>query len=156
MKFSINIQQFSKIFTLFFVANLFFSQAALAGWDEGVAAFKAKNFKLAVQEFKTHIKANPEEWRGHYMLGLSYYLGQAYSSNKQYAERSLRKAYDLNPNDLSLKAAMKRYLNTSGQKQEAAAQYMYGTTALKLGMKDGRAAKLKAVKLDGGFGLYKE
>ena len=77
---------------------------ALAGWDEGVAAFKSKNFSSAVAEFQELIRQNPEGWRGHYMLGLS--LEQL--KRKEEALNHLRKAYDLNPNDLNIKVALGR------------------------------------------------
>ena len=142
-----------KALVFFLFANMFVFQSAFAGWDEGVAAIKAKNYTKAVTEFEEVVDKNPKVWRGHYMLGLSYhYMGQAYASNK-----SFQKAYDLNPNDLSIKQGLKRFLGTKGKKQQAAIHYMYGTTALKLGMKtEGKQAKLKALKLDPGFILYQK
>ena len=81
---------------------------ALAGWDEGVAAFTSKNFQGAVTEFQELVKQNPDGWRGHYMLGLS--LEQL--KRKEEALHHLRKAYDLNPNELSAKVALGRaYFN---------------------------------------------
>ncbi len=80
---------------------------ALAGWDEGVAAFTSKNFQGAVTEFQELVKQNPDGWRGHYMLGLS--LEQL--KRKEEALHHLRKAYDLNPNDLSIKVALGRAYN---------------------------------------------
>ena len=80
---------------------------ALAGWEEGVAAFTSKNYQGAVTEFQELIKQNPDGWRGHYMLGLS--LEQL--KRKEEALHHLRKAYDLNPNDLSIKVALGRAYN---------------------------------------------
>lgn len=81
---------------------------ALAGWDEGVAAFTSKNFDQAITEFQELVKQTPDGWRGHYMLGLS--LEQ--KRRKEEALHHLRKAYDLNPNDLSVKVALGRaYFN---------------------------------------------
>ncbi len=77
---------------------------ALAGWDEGVAAFTSKNFQGAATEFQELVNQNPDGWRGHYMLGLS--LEQL--KRKEEALHHLRKAYDLNPNDLSIKVALGR------------------------------------------------
>lgn len=85
-------------------AMLLTSLPALAGWDEGVAAFTSKNFQGAVTEFQELVKQNPDGWRGHYMLGLS--LEQL--KRKEEALHHLRKAYDLNPNDLSIKVALGR------------------------------------------------
>ena len=76
----------------------------LAGWEEGVAAFTSKNYQGAATEFKELVDQNPEGYRGHYMLGLSLeQLGR-----KEEALHHLRKAYDLNPNDLSIKVALGR------------------------------------------------
>ncbi len=77
---------------------------AFAGWDEGVAAFTSKNFQTAAQEFQELVQQNPEGWRGYYMLGLS--LEQL--KRKEEALHNLRKAYDLNPNDLAVKMALGR------------------------------------------------
>ena len=77
---------------------------ALAGWEEGVAAFTSKNYQGAATEFQELVKQNPEGYRGHYMLGLS--LEQL--KRKEEALHHLRKAYDLNPNDLSIKVALSR------------------------------------------------
>jgi len=78
--------------------------SALAGWDEGVAAFTSKNYQQAVAEFQELVKQTPDGWRGYYMLGLS--LEQL--NRKEEALHNLRKAYDLNPNDLSVKIALGR------------------------------------------------
>ncbi len=90
--------------SLFLIGTL----PALAGWDEGVAAFTSKNYKGAVAEFQELVKQNPDGWRGHYMLGLS--LEQL--KRKEEALHHLRKAYDLNPNDLSVKVALGRAYNS--------------------------------------------
>jgi tetratricopeptide (TPR) repeat protein len=81
---------------------------AVAGWEEGVAAFTSKNYQGAVDEFQELVKQTPDGWRGHYMLGLS--LEQL--NRKEEALHHLRKAYDLNPNELSVKVALGRaYFN---------------------------------------------
>ena len=83
---------------------MFATLPALAGWDEGVAAFSKKDFKTAESEFQELVNQTPDGWRGHYMLGLS--LEQL--KRKEEALHHLRKAYDLNPNDLSIKIALGR------------------------------------------------
>ncbi len=94
-----------KTFTLIVVSSLLMAALpALAGWDEGVAAFTSRNFEGAVTEFQELVKQTPDGWRGHYMLGLS--LEQL--KRKEEALHHLRKAYDLNPNDLSIKVALGR------------------------------------------------
>ncbi len=77
---------------------------AFAGWDEGVAAFKAKNYEGAAAEFQELVKQTPDGYRSHYMLGLS--LQQL--NRKEEALHHLRKAYDLNPNDLATQLALGR------------------------------------------------
>ena len=90
------------------LAGVLVALPAFAGWDEGVAAFKSKNFQQAAAEFKELVDQNPEGYRGHYMLGLT--LEQL--KRKEEALSHLRKAYDLNPNDLSIKMALGRtYFN---------------------------------------------
>lgn len=83
--------------------SLLVALPAFAGWEEGVAAFKSGNFQGAAKEFEAMVKQNPE-WRGHYMLGLS--LEQL--KRKEEALHHLRQAYDLNPNELSVKLALGR------------------------------------------------
>lgn len=77
---------------------------AAAGWDEGVAAFNLKNYTQAVAEFQAVVQQTPENYRGHYMLGES--LGRM--DRKEEALHHLRKAYDLNPNDVNVKLALGR------------------------------------------------
>lgn len=75
---------------------------ASAGWEEGVAAFSKKDFQTAAQEFQTLADQQPESYRIQYMLGLSLQrLGR-----KEEALNHLRKAYDLNPNDVAVKASL--------------------------------------------------
>lgn len=81
---------------------------ALADWDAGVAAFSAKNYEQAANEFRELVDQNPEGWRGHYMLGLCLQGLE----RKEEALQHLRKAYDLNPNELSIKIELgKAYFN---------------------------------------------
>lgn len=89
--------------TLLGVVSLVFGLSsalpAAAGWDEGVAAFGAKNYEKAAAEFRGVVDQNPTGYRGHYMLGASLQrLGR-----KEEALGHLRKAYDLNPSDNAVK-----------------------------------------------------
>ena len=160
-----------RLFSLLLLTTIFFNLSAYAGWDEGVAAFKGKNYNEAVREFTEFTQKNPGSANGHYMLGLSLFK----LNQKAKAETHLRKAYDLNPNDLSIKVALARIYvergnykasglvlgdgNTLGnlkqgisaelgagagfKNEPAEAQYLYGTTALKLGKKDDALKALK-------------
>ena len=89
---------------LVFSGLLIAALPCLAGWDEGVAAFTSKNYQAAAVEFRKVIRQKPQNPRGHYMLGLS--LDKL--NRKEKALHHLRKAYDLNPNDLGIKVALGR------------------------------------------------
>jgi tetratricopeptide (TPR) repeat protein len=67
-----------------------------AGWGEGVAAFKAKDYASAAREFQTVTDQQPTYAGGHQMLGQALMK----LNRDQEALTHLRKAYDLNPNDL--------------------------------------------------------
>ena len=72
---------------------------AAAGWEEGVAAFKKQDYQTAADEFGKLVKDQPEAWQGWFMHARA--LGQL--NRDAEALHSLRKAYDLNPNELSVK-----------------------------------------------------
>ena len=84
---------------------------ALAGWEEGIAAFTSKNFTVAAQEFAEVVGSSPENWQARYMLGLA--LEQLKRRDEALAH--LRKAYDLNPNDLSVGLALARVYRGLGK-----------------------------------------
>jgi len=103
--------------SLVVVGALLLAAAPLwAGWEEGVSAFTQKNYSQAEKEFQGLVDQNPEGYRGHYMLGLTLeQLGR-----KEEALHHLRKAYDLNPNDLMIKLALGRaYINVRRYKDGA-------------------------------------
>lgn len=75
---------------------------ALAGWEEGVAAFKAANYAQAVKEFQAVTQERADWPGGHMMLGRSLLkLGRS-----EEAVAALRKAYDLNPGDVQSQLAL--------------------------------------------------
>jgi tetratricopeptide (TPR) repeat protein len=76
--------------------------AAQAGWEEGVAALKARNYEQAAQEFKTVVDQQPEWAPGQRMLG------QVLVKLKRTDEAitHLRKAYDLDPTDAATQFAL--------------------------------------------------
>lgn len=90
--------------------------SAFADWEAGVQAFKDRNFDAAIQNFQKVVESSPEAFQGHYMLGLS--LGQA--GRKEEALNHLRKAYDLNPNDLSIKLELGKSYTTVRRHADAA------------------------------------
>lgn len=75
---------------------------AEAGWEEGVAAFRSGNFTQAAKEFQAIVQERPEWPGGHFMLGQSLLK----IDRSQDALTHLRKAYDLNPNDVSYQLAL--------------------------------------------------
>lgn len=70
---------------------------AYAGWEEGVAAFKAKNYAEAARQFQSVTEEHPDWPNGYFMLG--QVLGKL--DRNQEALAALRKAYDLNPNEVA-------------------------------------------------------
>ncbi len=169
--------QTCKALLMTLTLSLMMFSVAYAGWEEGVAAFKVGNFKLAAKEFKAATVQNPDTWGYHFMLGVTLpnvgkkelalqHLQKAYDLNpNDLSFKSLLAAYDLNPNDLaydlnpnelSLKTGLESALREKGAKQNAALQYLFGATALLLGMKDeGTIAIKKAQELDPKQNLYR-
>ncbi|MEM8890798.1 MAG: tetratricopeptide repeat protein [Bacteroidota bacterium] len=175
-----NFSSYLKIaglhFLLFaFLCSSSFAFASIQGWDEGVAAFKSKNYRLATKHFQAFVASNPNSDKGHYMLGLSF---EQMKDSKQ-SMNHFKKAYDLNPNDLSIKVALGRsYVNNRQYKAAflvlgdgntlnkapgisaelgaglmydvgVEALYTYGTAALKIGKKkEGLEALRKAAKAE--------
>ncbi len=76
--------------------------AASADWNAGVAAFTARDYQTAASEFQEVVDQQPDLFQGHYMLG------QALVKLKrmQDALPHLRKAYDLNPNDVGVQMVL--------------------------------------------------
>jgi predicted Zn-dependent protease len=75
---------------------------AFAGWDEGVAAFKAKNYPQAAREFEAVSKERPDWSGGYLMLGRSQLL----MNRSADAVNTLRKAYDLDPSGVETQLAL--------------------------------------------------
>lgn len=134
---------------------------AMAGWEEGVAAFTKRDYETAASEFQKVVNQSPEAYSGHYMLGLS--LG--FLNRKEEALNHLRKAYDLNPNDLAIKIELGRaYIN---MRRYADAAKLLGTVGDgDLGKLDERkrgafyqmraSAREKGGDADGAFADYKK
>lgn len=75
---------------------------AEAGWEEGVAAFKANNFQAAATEFAAVVEKQPEFAGGQYMLGITLLkLDRAGD-----ALTTLRKAYELEPGNTTYQIAL--------------------------------------------------
>lgn len=101
------------------LALLFAGTAVQAGWDEGVAALKAKDYATAAKEFKTVVDKQPDWAPGQRMLGqVLVKLGRT-----DEALTHLRKAYDLDPADAATQFAL-------GQAYVEARRYADGASVL--------------------------
>jgi tetratricopeptide (TPR) repeat protein len=101
------------------ITTVLLSLAALpagAGWEEGVAAFKAGNYAQAAKEFEGVVAQRPDWANGHMMLGRAL-LKQG---RNQPAIDALRKAYDLNPGDGSIQLALAQGYLEANRAAEAA------------------------------------
>lgn len=82
------------------VALLFLgTSSAFAGWEEGVVAYNKGDHQTAVTEFQEVVEQNPDAHQGHSMLGRSL----SKLKRQKEALNHFRKAYDLNPNDMTIK-----------------------------------------------------
>lgn len=88
---------------------------AHAGWEEGVAAFKAGNFAQAAKEFEALATANPEQAQVQVMLGRALLK----TNRASQAVTALRKAYDLNPNDVATQIFLGQAYLDAGRAGEA-------------------------------------
>ncbi len=95
---------------------LVFATPVFAGWEEGVAAFKAGNFAQAIKEFEALAAANPGDGQTQYMLGRAYLKG----GKPAQAVTALRKAYDLNPADANTQIFLGQAYLDAGQPGQAA------------------------------------
>ncbi len=91
-----------KRFPILLILLISLSSSVFAGWEEGLAAFKAGRYDEAVREFKSVADAQPD-WPGSYLM-----MGQAYLKLNRNSEavNAIKKAYDLNPNDDATKLAL--------------------------------------------------
>jgi len=108
----------AQTFTLA-LALLFAGSAAQAGWEEGVAALKAKDYATAAKEFKTVVDQQPEWAPGQRMLGQVLIKLQRTDEGLSH----LRKAYDLEPTDPATLFAL-------GQAYVEAGRYADGASML--------------------------
>ncbi|MDE2691987.1 MAG: tetratricopeptide repeat protein [Acidobacteriota bacterium] len=72
------------------------ASATFADYDAGAAAFRAGNFELAAAEFQKFVEEWPDEPQGYHMLGRSL----IFAGRPGDAVAPLRKAIELNPNDV--------------------------------------------------------
>lgn len=95
---------YKRAFTTAVLAALALASAGAvsAGWDEGVAAFKAGNMEAAAREFQEVVDQQPDLYQGHYMLGQTLIKMSRLSD----ALPHLRKAYDLDPDNLGVQMVL--------------------------------------------------
>ena len=86
-----------------------------AGWEEGVAAFKAQNYAQAVEEFRAVVEEQPDWPGGHRMLGQALLK----LDRSQEALTHLRKAYDLGPDDLAVQMVLGQAYVQAGRYRDA-------------------------------------
>lgn len=77
---------------------------AAAGWEEGVSAFKSKNYAKAAEELRGVVASRPDFAPGHFLLGQSL----SHLDKKGEALNHLRKAYDLDPASMPYRIALAR------------------------------------------------
>ncbi|MCH9648574.1 MAG: tetratricopeptide repeat protein [Deltaproteobacteria bacterium] len=83
-------------FPLMMVLAIGVPQLVSAGWEEGVAAYKAGNLAEAARQFQSVTEEHPEWPDGYFMLG--QVLGKLKKNQEGLA--ASRKAYDLKPGDV--------------------------------------------------------
>ena len=88
---------FRKLVTALSLVTLLTGSVAVveAGWDEGVAAFKAGNYAQAAKEFQGVVEQQPDVYQGHLMLGQALLK----LNRDQEALTHLRKAFELDPSE---------------------------------------------------------
>lgn len=104
---------------LFALLVLAAAAPADAGWEEGVAAFKTKNYSVAAKEFQGVVEATPDYANGYFMLGQSL----AQLNRNEDAVNAFRKAYDLNPNSVEFQFALANAFMAAKRYGDAAQLY---------------------------------
>lgn len=87
---------------------------AVAEWNKGLEAYRAKNYAAAVTEFEEVTQTNPDYAGAYYMLGLS----QRAMGKTSQALANLRKAVEMEGDNVSYKVALGQALVQSDQFQE--------------------------------------
>lgn len=117
---------------------------AVAGWEEGVAAFKAGNYAQAAREFEAVVNEKPDWANGHMMLGRALLR----TDKNQQAIAALRKAYDLSPADASIQLALAQGYIESNMAADAAQLLSRMNVAGLSKEQQGAHQKLYAMALD--------
>jgi tetratricopeptide (TPR) repeat protein len=110
---------FSKLVTALSLVTLLTGSVAVveAGWDEGVAAFKAGNYAQAAKEFQGVVEQQPDVYQGHLMLGQVLLK----LNRDQEALTHLRKAFELDPSNVQVQLTLGRAYLDLGRHADAGA-----------------------------------
>lgn len=95
----------------------FSGSAWAADFNTAFEAYQAGNYQAAVDEVNAYIEGAPNAWQGHWLLGIS--LSKLGRSSEGLT--SLRKAYDLEPNEPRVWFALAEAYMANGRASEAAA-----------------------------------
>lgn len=106
-----------SVFLLAALSVLLTASVAAAGWDEGVAAFTAKNYSQAIAEFQQFVEERPDQQQGYSMLGRSLLLGGRPSD----ALAPLQKALELKADDIPSQVYLGRAFHEAGKPRECVA-----------------------------------
>ena len=105
----------NRLMTLILAGALLPALPAQAGWEQGVAAFKAGNFAEAARQFEEMVAANPDQAAAQMMLGRALLK----TNRAAQAVTALRKAYDLNPSDVATQIFLGQAYLEAGRASEA-------------------------------------
>ena len=117
---------------------------AQAGWEEGVAAFKAGNYSAAAKEFQGVVEATPNFADGFFMLGQSL----AQLNRHDDALTAFRKAYDLSPSSVNYQFALANAYLAAKRYGDAAQLYERINPSSLSGAHQAAYHKNKAIALD--------
>ena len=129
--------------SLYLVVMSLMATLAQADWQAGVTAFQAGNMSAAAAEFQAIVKEQPEWPGGHKMLGLTYLK----MKKGREAVDSLKRAYELSPEDPSVQIYLGEAYIATGRHGDAAA-FLSKVNASSLDAKQqGYLARLRATAL---------
>ncbi|MDE2850706.1 MAG: tetratricopeptide repeat protein [Acidobacteriota bacterium] len=104
-----------SVLTLTALSLLLTASIATAGYEEGMAAFKARNFEQAVAEFQQFVEERPDQHAGYQMLGLSLLSARRPAE----AVAPLEKALELKGENPADRLYLGRALHLSGKHRDA-------------------------------------
>ena len=86
----LNLRSATRIVSFVLCSLALGTGSAAASWDDGVAAFKQKDYRRAVQRLQLAVRSEPQDARAHYLLGLAL----AHEGRKREALQELERALD--------------------------------------------------------------